>query len=247
MKWRIKIMNKYKKRRIVAAAIFIALCAGSGCVVGNAIVNNEPRNDSHITAAELPKSTVLTTEAAVMSTHKDTTANLSTTTEVVTTTAATSTQTTTITTTTTTENIDDVAISISTDIEVHNDDMYNLSQYEIDMLAALVELEGSTDPYESKKAICSTVINRSSLEDRDVISIISDPNQYSVAYSLSSCVPSQDSIDAVYDVIINGSTLPIYVTSFRANYYHSWGDQTPYTNIGNTYFSYSAEERSLYE
>ena len=236
-------MNKYKKRRIVTAAIFIALCAGSGCIVGNAIVNNDPRNDSHITAAELPKSTVLTTEAAVMSTHKNTT---STTTEVVTTTATTSTQTTTITTTTTAENIDDAAISISSDIEVHNDDIYNFSQYEIDMLAALVELEGSTDPYESKKAICSTVINRSFLEDRDVISIISDPNQYSVAYSLSSCVPSQDSIDAVYDVIINGSTLPIYVTSFRADYYHSWGDQTPYTNIGNTYFSYSAEERSLY-
>ena len=237
-------MNKYKKRRIVTAAIFIALCAGSGCIVGNAIVNNDPRNDSHITAAELPKSTVLTTEAAVMSTHKNTT---STTTEVVTTTATTSTQTTTITTTTTAENIDDAAISISSDLEVHNDDIYNFSQYEIDMLAALVELEGSTDPYESKKAICSTVINRSFLEDRDVISIISDPNQYSVAYSLSSCVPSQDSIDAVYDVIINGSTLPIYVTSFRADYYHSWGDQTPYTNIGNTYFSYSAEERSLYE
>lgn len=244
MKWRIKIMNKYKKRHIVAAAIFIALCAGSGCVVGNAIVNNDPRNDSHITVTEIPKSTALTTDAAVVLTHKNTTTNSSTTTEVVTTTAATST---TIITTTTTENIDDVAIGISADIAVHNEDVYNLSQYEIDMLAALVELEGSTDPYESKKAICSTVINRSSLEDRDVISIISDPNQYSVAYSLSSCIPSQDSIDAVYDVIINGSTLPIYVTSFRADYYHSWGDQTPYTNIGNTYFSYSAEERSLYE
>lgn len=240
-------MNKYKKRRIVAAAIFIALCAGSGCIVGNAIVNNDPKSDSRITVTEISKSTALTTAAAVVPTHKNTTANSPTTTEVVTTTAATSTQTTIITTTTTAENIDDAAIGASADTAVHNEDLYNLSQYEIDMLAALVELEGSTDPYEGKKAICSTVMNRSSLEDRDVISIISDPNQYSVAYSLSSCVPSQDSIDAVYDVIINGSTLPIYVTSFRADYYHSWGDQTPYTNIGNTYFSYSAEERSMYE
>ena len=240
-------MNKYKKRRIVAAAIFIALCAGSGCIVGNAIVDNDPRNDSQITTSEIPKSTAITTYDAVVPTHKNTAANSYSTTKVTTTTTATSTQTTTITTTTTTENINDAAIGVSADISVHNENLYNLSQYEIDMLAALVELEGSTDPYEGKKAICSTVMNRSSLEGRDVISIISDPNQYSVAYSLGSCVPSQDSVDAVYDVIINGSTLPIYVTSFRADYYHSWGDQTPYTNIGNTYFSYSAEEKSLYE
>lgn len=125
--------------------------------------------------------------------------------------------------------------------------VYNISEADRHNLAAVTFLEGRDESYECLKGICSTVINRHLTTGASIYSITHDANQYSVAWSIDSCMPSQAAYDAVDEVLHNGTNIPIYVKYFRASYYHNWGDQVPYMNLGNTYFSYSASERGLYE
>lgn len=114
-----------------------------------------------------------------------------------------------------------------------------LTYNEIKLLAALVELEAGVESYECKKAVASVVINRMSIDEKSLIDVIYEQNQFSVADRVSEYEPSDESIKAVRDVLTTGVTLPEYVTFFRAGQYHDWGDQTPYIKIDNTYFSYS--------
>lgn len=114
-----------------------------------------------------------------------------------------------------------------------------LTYNEIKLLAALVELEAGVESYECKKAVASVVINRMSIDEKSLIDVIYEQNQFSVADKVSEYEPSDESIKAVREVLTTGVTLPEYVTFFRAGQYHDWGDQTPYIKIDNTYFSYS--------
>lgn len=114
-----------------------------------------------------------------------------------------------------------------------------LTYNEIKMLAALVELEAGIESYECKKAVASVVINRMSIGNKDLLDVIYEKNQFSVADRVSEYEPTEETISAVKEVLTAGVTIPEYVTFFRAGQYHDWGDQTPYIKIDNTYFSYS--------
>lgn len=114
-----------------------------------------------------------------------------------------------------------------------------LTYNEIKLLASLVELEAGVESYECKKAVASVIINRMSIYDKDLVEVIYEKNQFSVADRVAEYEPSDESIEAVREVLTTGVTVPEYVTFFRAGYYHDWGDQTPYIQIDNTYFSYS--------
>lgn len=115
--------------------------------------------------------------------------------------------------------------------EVTNSDTY--------LLAALIQLEGGAETYECKLGIASTVVNRMSLYGGSLADILYTPGQFATASRLSNTTPSDECIAAAEEVLTSGSTLPVYVIFFRAGYYHSWGDQVPYAQLGNTYFSYS--------
>ena len=119
------------------------------------------------------------------------------------------------------------------------DNSISFTDSEIQLLAALVYLEGGNEPYECKAAIASTVINRMMLTHDTLYNVLYAPGQFTTASMLTSTTPSDECVSAVQSVITSGTTLPIYVIFFRAGYYHSWSDQQPYNCIGNTYFSYS--------
>lgn len=114
-----------------------------------------------------------------------------------------------------------------------------LTESEIDLLSRLVYLEGGTESFECQKAIASTVINRM-LDSGDTLAeVIYAENQYAVADMLDNATASKSAEDAVSEVLRKGVTVPGYVTFFRADYYHEWGDQVPFCCIDHTYFSYS--------
>lgn len=124
-----------------------------------------------------------------------------------------------------------------------NTELY-LTEYEVQLLSTLVYLEGGGESFECQKNIASTVINRMLTSDYTLSEILYADNQYSVASRLAYSSPSESCEEAVMEVLNYGATLPIYVTFFRADYYHEWGDQVPYCNVDDTYFSYS---QSLFE
>lgn len=119
-----------------------------------------------------------------------------------------------------------------------------LTLQETRMLSVLVSLEAGGESYECKKGVASVVINRMLTSGMSLRDVIYQKGQFSTAYKVESSDPHPSCIDAVHDVLTNGRTLPVYVTFFRSGHYHNWGDQIPYVQINNTYFSYSESIRS---
>ena len=120
---------------------------------------------------------------------------------------------------------------------------YEITEIDRELLIKLVYLEGRGESYEGKKAIASIVFNRldSNYWGDTIQDVIFAKNQFSPSNKIKNLKIHNDDIweectKAVDDVIYNGSILPSYILYFRANYYFSWA--TPYTSIGNHYFSY---------
>lgn len=122
----------------------------------------------------------------------------------------------------------------------------SLTADEANMLAALVTLEAQGESYECQKAVASLVINRMLTSNLTLEGVIYQKNQFSTASKVASTTPTASCTNAVNDVLTNGTTIPIYVTFFRASYYHSWGDLVNYCCIDNTYFSYSQALKNQY-
>lgn len=118
-------------------------------------------------------------------------------------------------------------------IELTDDEKYTL--------ATLIFLEGGGESEECQAAIGSVVLNRMTTSESDLESVIYADGQFEPAYLISSTVPTSTQIEIVNELCTNGPTLPEYITYFRANYYHDWGDLTPYRCIDNTYFSFSGD------
>lgn len=122
-----------------------------------------------------------------------------------------------------------------------------LTDDEIFRLAALVQAEAD-DIYECRLAIASIVINRMRFYEMGFYDTINSPGQFLTDWgTIAYAEPLDDSIRAVYDVLTYGTTIPVYVMFYRAECYHDWSDQTPYMNIGNSYFSYSQWQKELAE
>lgn len=118
---------------------------------------------------------------------------------------------------------------------------YNLSESDVYELATLVWLESGAQSDECQKAVASVILNRMSTRNVSLQEIIYEDNQFSPAYKISYTVPSEHTLQLVSDVVEYGSTLPEYVTYFRADYYHSWSDQLiPYCTYDGVYFSADA-------
>lgn len=121
-----------------------------------------------------------------------------------------------------------------------------LTEDEATLLAALVTLEAGAESYECQKAVASIVINRMLTSGSTLEGVIYAKNQFSVASRVASTTPFTSCVNAVEEVLTEGTTIPIYVTFFRASYYHTWGDQVAYCCIDNTYFSYSQALKNKY-
>ena len=116
---------------------------------------------------------------------------------------------------------------------------YELTYDEIDMLARLVYLEAGGESYECMKGVASVVLNRMTSTGMSLQDVIYAPNQFSPACYIESTSYTDDAYNAVMYVVENGPSLPEYVTFFRADHYHDFGNDivVPYTCINNTYFS----------
>jgi len=125
---------------------------------------------------------------------------------------------------------------------------YGLSDEECRLLAALVTLEVGSESYECQKAVASVVLNRMYVHNMSLDDVIYEPYQFSVAPKVKSKEPQESCVNAVNDVLVNGITIPQYVTFFRADDFHDWGDRyKAYKQIDRTYFSYDTKIKARYE
>lgn len=223
-------MDKFTRRRAIATCALLAVVGVSGF----GIVKN--RCESQCSA--IPATYEYTDEVTTM---PYTVTNISTTIETTTEAATTSVTTTAVTT--------EEAHLYTTACETCGADITGvyLTDTEVKILGTLVYLEGGVESYDCQKAIASTVINRMITSGDSLIETIYADNQYSVACMLDDSSPSDESLNAVMEVLNNGTTVPEYVTFFRAGYYHDWGDQVPYCRIDDTYFTYSQSLLDAYE
>lgn len=232
------MLRQYKDRRdssimcVVGLGISILLAT-----FGNTVSNNQ--SDSGYSEAvititsECTTSTTTSTSTSYTTIASTTTTTLCSTTESTTTSESTTVSYSTKATQTTTTEPEQLIYGVN----------ITLTDSEIYLLATLVYLEAGAESYECQMAIASSVINRIMLGEGDLRTIVYAPKQYSVAHRLASSKPDDEAMSAVMEVMTVGTTIPIYVTAFRAGYYHSWGDQVPYKKIDHTYFSYSAATR----
>lgn len=118
----------------------------------------------------------------------------------------------------------------------------NLTGQEIQNIATLVFLESGTESYECQTAVASVIINRVVNTGATVHDVIYAKGQFSPAHRVSTTLPSDVSMAAIQDILANGTTVPQYVTYFRAGHYHNWGNRyKQYKHIDHTYFSYDSK------
>lgn len=123
----------------------------------------------------------------------------------------------------------------------------DLTEDEIYKLASVVYLEARGESYTCQKAVASIIINRMCHYHKTLDEVLYEPDQFSTIDEIDSVEPDESCIRAARYVATCGQTIPWYVMYFRADRYHDWGDLVDYTQIDNTYFSYSAADRELVE
>ena len=138
--------------------------------------------------------------------------------------------------------IDDVQPEVMlspNDIQLTNEEAYRL--------AALVQAEAD-NLYECKTAIASLFLNRMYFYEETFWETLNREGQFLTDWgTLPYAEPEEDTIQAVYDVLENGTTIPAYVMFYKIEGYHDWGDQMGWNIIGTTYFSYSQWQREEIE
>lgn len=124
----------------------------------------------------------------------------------------------------------------------YRDVTLKFSEADIKMLAALVTLEVGTETRECQQAVASVVINRMIIDNKTLEEVIYQKNLFSVASKVATREPREWCVEAVRDVLENGTTIPIYITYFRAGHFHEWGDRyVNWRQIDRTYFSYDSK------
>ena len=124
------------------------------------------------------------------------------------------------------------------DVDATSDYIY-LTEDEINTLATLVYLEARGESYECQKAVASVIINRMTTTGMSLNEVVYQPKQFEPAALIERNEPNDQTLEAVKYVVKHGPTVPEYVTFFRADRYHRFGDLVDYAVIDNTYFSYS--------
>lgn len=111
----------------------------------------------------------------------------------------------------------------------------NMSPYDISLLERVVMSEASIESYETKVAVCETILNRANLYGISIEEVVTAPYQYSMAYNGD---PTEEVKSAVKQAL-EYRTYDTRMIYFREDYYHDFG--VPYMNIGPMYFSLRGE------
>lgn len=110
-----------------------------------------------------------------------------------------------------------------------------VSDKDIRDIAALVYLEAGAESYKCQKAIASVIFNRMIRYNMTAQQVIYQKGVFTPSGRIRSTIPSESCLRAVREVLSTGTSLPLRVTAFRNNRYHSFG--TPYCRIDGVYFS----------
>ncbi len=111
-----------------------------------------------------------------------------------------------------------------------------VSQKDIRNISSLVYLEAGSCSDKCKKAVASVIFNRMVRYKKTASQVIWQKGVFSVRSRVLRTVPSSSCVEAVKDVLKNGTTLPLRVTAFRNKHYHSFGKK--YCCIDGVYFTY---------
>ena len=101
--------------------------------------------------------------------------------------------------------------------------------------AALLYLEGGATSRACQKMITEVIFNQWKLRGGSLTDTLFAPSLFTVAHRIKSTAPKALQYEIVDEVCRDGVSIPSDILYFRSNYYHSFG--TPYTKIGNIYFS----------
>lgn len=111
----------------------------------------------------------------------------------------------------------------------------NLTESERRDVAALLRLEGGGESRACQKMIVEVIFNQWKSRGGSISDTIYAKGLFTVADRISGTTPKAIQYEIVDEVCRDGVFIPSSVLYFRYGYYHSFG--TPYTCIGNTYFS----------
>lgn len=130
------------------------------------------------------------------------------------------------------------SFSIPTSYKVNGRSIEYITQEEFNFLVSIVSAESRGEPFEGQVAVVDVILNRVDAEwyPDTITGVITQEGQFESYWAghYKTAPHTESVIKAVFYALEN-ITLPKDVVFFRADYYHSWG--TPYTVIGNHYFS----------
>ena len=112
-----------------------------------------------------------------------------------------------------------------------------LTSEQLDLLERCVMAEGGGESYECQRAIACVIVNRvlSDIFPDTVEEVIKQEGQFSTwPEQIESVIASNEVKQAVREAL-TPNAIPEDVLFFRADYYHSWGED--YCVIDHTYFS----------
>lgn len=148
----------------------------------------------------------------------------------------------------TTSNEDVIYLSESTsdiseiDSAIETRNYIDISDSDIELIAKLLWFEARGECDDCKRRVVSVVINRMTTQSMSAYDVIYATNQFEPAANIDTSKIDDDELSKmkkiVSDVVQNGPTIPEYVTYFRADHYHNFKNQVPYTHCCNTYVSY---------
>lgn len=121
---------------------------------------------------------------------------------------------------------------------------------ELEQLVVLMYLEGGAESNECVYCLASVCFNRyaSGIWGETMTDVIYAPYEFEPAYLIADFDTYGNLIieerldeirDIVWDVYMNGSTIPERVMFFRTDYYHTWDGAVDEFAVGNVYFSSS--------
>lgn len=117
------------------------------------------------------------------------------------------------------------------------EDLYSLTDEEIDLLALVTMAEAEGEPEEGKRLVIDTILNRvdsTSFPDT-VHDVIYQPGAFTSMWTsrVKRCYVRDDIRQLVIEELESRNNSE--VVYFRTDHYHSWG--TPVFQVGNHYFS----------
>lgn len=123
---------------------------------------------------------------------------------------------------------------------------YILTEEEIKLCMEITYYEAGAEPVELQRAVMEVLINRlqSGIWGNTITDVIFAKNcsgnyEFDTVKYIGTQVIPERTRQVVWDVLLNGTTIPGRVMFFRTDHYHKWEGAVDEFQIGNVYFSSS--------